>query len=92
MAALRFCDVCKQEIEPERAEHLPQTRLCVRHAREIEQYGGEFSVVGTQEDTAKKSSLKRNYGGGIATVSKRNQEAIDRLKDDYELETLADGS
>ncbi len=42
-------------------------------------------VVATQEDTAKKNSLKRNYGGGIATTRKRNQEAIDRLKDEHEL-------
>ena len=84
MAALRLCEICKNEIEPERSEHLPQTRLCSEHAREIERFGGEFSVVGTQEDTAKKTSLKRNYGGGISTISSRNQEAIDALRSEFE--------
>lgn len=42
--ALRFCEVCKQEIENERAEHLPETRLCVEHARQIQDFGGEFRV------------------------------------------------
>ena len=82
--ALRFCEVCKQEIEKERAEHLPETRLCVEHARQIQNFGGEFRVTGTQEDTAKKTSLKRNYGGGSSTVSTRNQEAIDQFKEAYE--------
>lgn len=87
MAALRICEICKQEIETERSEYLPQTRLCVKHAQEIDRFGGEFSVVGTQEDTAKKTSLKRNYGGGISTISTRNQVAMDKLRAEYESST-----
>ena len=63
MARQRFCEGCKQQIEADRAEGLPDTRLCARHAREFEKYGGEFTLSGSRERTSKAGSLKLNYGG-----------------------------
>ncbi len=83
MARVRVCEICKQPIEQERAEVIPDTRLCVEHAREAEKYGGEFRLTAEQEKTSKKTSLKVNYGG-ITTARVRNQRAIDRLRDDWE--------
>lgn len=82
MNKLRFCEICKQPIDAERAESIPATRLCQVHAKEIEKYGGEFKVTASQERTSKEGSLKINYGS-IATKSVRNQEAVDRLREDY---------
>jgi hypothetical protein len=82
MARSRFCDVCKQPIEQERADGNPETRLCREHAEAIQKFGGEFRVTAQQERTSKSGSLKINYGG-IETKSVRNQEAIERLKDEY---------
>lgn len=82
MSKVRFCEICKQPIEPERAEHLPATRLCRTHSEAIEKYGGEFKLTASQERTSKTGSLKINYGG-VTTSSVRNQEAIDRLRDEY---------
>jgi hypothetical protein len=78
----RLCEVCKEPIELERAEGSPDTRLCLRHAVEIEKYGGEFAMTATQERTSKPGSLKLNYGG-ITTTRVRNHEAIRRLRDDF---------
>ena len=86
---MRFCIVCKKEIEPDRSEAIPATRLCAHHAREIEQFGGEFTVSGSQERTSKQGSLKLNYGG-ISTSSKRNDEALNRLLDEYERQQHGD--
>lgn len=80
---MRFCIVCKAEIEADRIQAIPATRLCVRHAREIERFGGEFKLSASQERTSKKGSLKVNYGG-IATNSTRNEEALNKLLDEYE--------
>jgi hypothetical protein len=82
MVALRFCEICKAGIDPERAAHVPDTRLCGRHAREIENLGGEFLTIATQERTSKQGSLKHNYVG-VATMRKRNLEAIARLREQY---------
>lgn len=43
----RMCEVCRQPIDPDRAEAIPETRLCTEHAREIQAYGGEFVDVAT---------------------------------------------
>ena len=83
--AHRVCEICKEVIEPERAELIPDTRLCMKHAQLAQQYGGEFSLTAKQERTSKKTSLKVNYGG-ISTARQRNLRAIERLKDDYEAE------
>lgn len=83
MAGIRFCEVCKQQIDPERAQANPMTRLCGVHAEEINDFGGEFILSGKQERTNKSGSLKINYGG-IAVSQERNLDGIQRLKDRYE--------
>jgi len=80
---MRFCIVCKAEIEAERIQSIPATRLCAKHAKEIERFGGEFKLSASQERTSKQGSLKVNYGG-IATNSTRNEEALNKLLDEYE--------
>ena len=83
MAAIRFCEVCKMEIDVERADALPETRLCGQHAREIQKYGGEFLLRSRQERTSKQGSLKHNYGGVTASF-RPNSEGLERLRRDYE--------
>jgi len=86
MAAFRFCEICKQEIEADRAAANAETRLCKRHAEEIKKYGGEFTPEPKEERTSKPGSIKINYGGGISVSLKRNTEGVERLRDDYLLE------
>jgi len=78
----RPCEICKKLIEAERVEAIPETRLCVEHARLIVKYGGEFLVTATHESLGKAGSLKRNYGG-IVTQKTRNQTGIDKLRRDF---------
>lgn len=79
----RPCEICNALIEEERLEAIPETRLCIEHAKAIQKYGGEFTVTGTYESTSKQGSLKHNYGG--VNVSKsRNSTAIEKLRRDYE--------
>ena len=80
---MRLCAICKQEIEMDRIEAMPETRLCTKHGKEIEKFGGEFKMSATQERTSKQGSLKLNYGG-ISTERVRNDEALERLKDEFE--------
>ena len=80
---MRRCAVCKSEIESERVEAIPATRLCTLHGREIQKYGGEFIVSASHERTSKQGSLKLNYGG-ISTSSTRNEDALNELLDEYE--------
>ena len=76
----RPCEVCGQPIDPERIEVVPETRLCVEHARMIGQYGGEFLVTGTQVSLGKSGSLKKNYGD-VSIDKKRNTEALRKLRE-----------
>ena len=69
-------------ISNERLDAIPETRLCTQHANEIQKYGGEFVLSAEQEKTSKKSSMKVNYGG-ISTTSRRNNIALEQLKEDY---------
>jgi hypothetical protein len=85
----RPCEICKNIIEAERVEAIPETRLCVEHARLIVKHGGEFLVTATQESLGKAGSLKRNYGG-IVTQKTRNQLGIDKLRREF-LEGLRSG-
>ena len=79
---IRFCEVCKKQIKPERLEAEPKTLLCEEHARKIEKYGGEFIRTVTQERTSKAGSIKQGYGS--AEIHKaRNHEALEKLKDEY---------
>ena len=80
---MRLCMICKQEIDPERLEAIPETRLCTQHGHEIKKFGGEFKLSATQERTSKQGSLKLNYGG-ISTASVRNIAAIEKLRDEHE--------
>jgi hypothetical protein len=80
---VRRCIVCKREIESERAEAIPATRLCTQHGHEIDKFGGEFTLTASQERTSKPGSLKLNYGG-ISTSTKRNEKALNLLLDEYE--------
>lgn len=82
MAKTRVCEVCKRPIEKQRAEGIPETRLCGEHAREIDRYGGEFLTSSHQERTSKAGSLKINYGG-VTTRKRRNTAGVQRLRDDY---------
>ncbi len=84
-AKTRYCEICARPIEAERVGGLPETRLCAEHAQKIVKFGGEFIVTAEQERTSKPGSLKHNYGS-ISTRKKRNQPALDRLRDEYEIE------
>jgi len=74
----RPCEICMKPIEPQRLEATPETRLCKEH-------GGEFIRVVSHERTSKAGSLKKNYGG-VNTSRKRNQAAIEKLKDEFDEE------
>lgn len=79
---MRLCAVCKQRIEEERIDAIPDTRLCIKHGVEIQKFGGEFKISASDERTSKQGSMKINYGG-ISTQSSRNDDAIDQLIDDF---------
>lgn len=84
-ARTRPCEICARPIEVERARDLPETRLCAEHAQKIARFGGEFIVIAEQERTSKAGSLKHNYGS-VTTSKKRNQRALDRLRDEFDIE------
>ena len=79
----RPCEVCGRATEAERVEAIPQTRLCVEHARMIAKYGAEFLGTATRESLGKAGSLKTNYGD-IATHKTRNRTAIERLRREHQ--------
>jgi hypothetical protein len=81
----RPCEICGVTIDPERAADHPKTRLCEGHAKQIVKYGGEFIASGSVERTSKPGSMKKNYGG-VSVSLRRNQQAIDKLKDDFDRE------
>jgi hypothetical protein len=79
----RYCEICKQPIDPERLEAMPQTTLCTEHARQIARYGGEFKLSATQTRLSKAGSLKKNYGD-VAVSQYRDTSAMEKLRQDYE--------
>jgi len=79
----RPCEICNKLIEEERLEAVPQTKLCITHARAIEKYGGEFKLTGSYETTSKQGSLKLNYGG-VNVIKTKNTDAVEKLRRDYE--------
>jgi hypothetical protein len=83
MVAQRFCAICKQLINPERAEAIPETILCTQHAHEIAQFGGEFVTRVSHDKTSKPGSLKKNFGG-VTTKKFHNDIAIRKLRAKYE--------
>ncbi|MGC3966284.1 MAG: TraR/DksA C4-type zinc finger protein [Pirellulales bacterium] len=87
MSKVRFCEICKQAIEADRLEAVPESRLCTEHASAIKQFGGEFIVSAATEVTSKAGSMKRNYGG-VTTSKVRNARAVEKLRDAFEAGTL----
>ena len=81
--ATRPCEICGAAIPEGRLEAVPETRLCVTHARAIDAYGGEFRTFTTQTSLGKSGSLKRNYGD-VSVARKRNVDGIRRLREAYE--------
>lgn len=75
----RWCARCKAEIPPERAEALPEARLCMQCSQEV---GGEFEVRFTQENLSKPGSLKKNYGGVSLQKKRRTLEPKEPPSDD----------
>lgn len=84
----RPCEVCRRLIEPERAEGVADTRLCVDCARRIARYGGEFLLTASQDRIGKAESLKRMYGG-VTPKKTRNTLGIARLRREIEEEQQA---
>ena len=76
----RYCAVCSGEIEADRLDALPDTRLCIKHGKEIAKYGGEFTATGTHINVGR--GLK-GLTAGVEAKFDRNQDAIDRLRDDF---------
>ena len=80
----RPCEICGEMIDPERVEHVPETRLCGEHARKIEKFGGEFKVKLTQTSLAKPGSMKGNPGDVAVESKDRNATAMAKLRMEYE--------
>lgn len=79
---VRPCEICRREIEPERIEALPDTRLCAEHAKMIAKHGGEFTITYTRERLGKPGSLKKNYGG-VTPHKLRNRTAMAKLRQEH---------
>jgi hypothetical protein len=80
---MRHCEVCGQEIPAERLECVPDTWLCIQHAKQAEKFGGEFTLTGVQGNIGKIGSLKKNYGD-VDVFRERNLEGIEKLKQQYD--------
>jgi hypothetical protein len=78
----RPCAVCRQAIDPERAEGLPDTIICVRCAPLVRKHGGEFLRSIEQERLSKPGSLKRSFGGVGSRIVGRNWTALERARED----------
>jgi len=88
MAAYRGCEICKQPIETDRAADYTATTLCVRHAQDIGNYGGEFRTIVSEDSRSKKQSIKVTISG-VTTEMVRNERAMQRLKNDYEAQQFS---
>jgi len=64
----RTCERCDAPIPAARVAALPGTWLCIECSEET---GGEFVLVGKQENLGKAGSLKLNYGGVSVTRKRR---------------------
>ncbi len=84
-AETRPCEICRQPIDPERLEVVPETRLCGEHARKATRFGGEFIVTAVTERLSKAGSLKINYGG-VTPSKRRNHRALEKLREEYRQE------
>jgi hypothetical protein len=72
--SLRPCERCGKAIPPERAEVLPDTRLCVECSNSV---GGEFQLSFVLENLAKSGSLKKNYG---SITTKKTRKPVRRAE------------
>src|SRR5436190_8898922 len=79
----RPCEICGRPIEALRIDVIPATRLCQEHGQLIRKFGGEFIVRSREDRTSKENSLKKNYGG-VTTRLTRNQDAVAKLRREYE--------
>jgi hypothetical protein len=77
----RPCEICGEMIDPERAEALPDTRLCTEHARQVAKFGGEFKLTLKQASLGKQGSLKKNAGDVSVAGKRRNTLGVAKLKE-----------
>jgi hypothetical protein len=82
----RPCEVCGELIDPERAEALPDTRLCTAHAQQADKFGGEIKLTATEIGLSKPGSMRGNRGDVAITGKQRNISALDRLHEEKERE------
>ena len=87
--AFRGCEICKQEIDSERAANDPKTRLCAACSREMETHkerygGGEFLIQAREEKTTKQGGFDKGSGRSVSTSRIRNDEGVRKFKDDYD--------
>ena len=81
---VRLCAKCKQPIARRRAKCLPQTRLCVACAEQVEdKYGGEFRMVVHESKTGRKGGLKMT-GVEYEVETERNPRVPLRFDDEDE--------
>ena len=76
----RLCEICGEVIGAKRAAFLPNTRLCIVHAHEIDKLGGEFKLRAASTSLGKAGSLKKNYGD-VSVTQARNHEALRKLRE-----------
>lgn len=79
---VRVCEICGAEIDAERVEAVPETRLCLAHAKAIQKYGGEFRLSSRRVSLGKTESMKKNYGD-VTSELVRNAAAMQKLRDEY---------
>lgn len=79
---VRVCEICGAVIDPERIEAVPETRLCLDHAKAIQKYGGEFVLRSRRSSLGKEGSLKKNYGD-VSSELLRNEVGMQKLRDEY---------
>ena len=65
----RPCAKCGSEIPAERAELLPDTRLCITCSTEA---GSEFDVTLTPQNLSKSGSMKKNYSSFQVEKTRRD--------------------
>lgn len=87
--AFRGCEVCKQEIDAERAENDARTRLCASCSKEMEtnkdRYGGgEFVIHAKEEKTTKAGGFDKGSGRSVAASRVRNEAGLRKFKDDFD--------
>jgi hypothetical protein len=79
----RHCEICGEVIGAKRAAFLPHTRLCITHAKQIAEMGGEFILIARNTSLGKSGSLKKNYGD-VNAEQRRNHDALRKLREAYQ--------